>query len=326
MTRPFVDHKTARRASLVATIWVPIAIVFAAEAVIVGYGILNGGELIVHWGAQHRYGPWWTYAILVAAIGVPVIAITGFFIARATRMSGMNRWMPAVVIGITVFHSIGMGVGCVLLNASALAPALPLAIGVILGAASALLTWRLLPQEEPRTAALATAEPLPVQSGERAAWAGAVDIPAWFATVIAAIASGLLILGVVLVLTVGGRTWLVFVAPLILFAVLIVTSHFVVTAGPQGFIARSVVGWPKLSVPASDIARAGVVRVDPLSDFGGWGIRWVVGPSRKGRWAIVVRSGDALEVVRNDGRSVVVTVDDAEGAASVLQSYVGTRQ
>jgi hypothetical protein len=105
-----------------------------------------------------------------------------------------------------------------------------------------------------------------------------------------------------------------------------VTSHFAVTAGPRGFLARSAIGWPQLSVPASDIARAGVVQVDPLSDFGGWGIRWVVGPAGKGRWAIVVRSGDALEVVRRDGRSVVVTVDDAETAASVLQSYAGARQ
>jgi len=44
-------------------------------------------------------------------------------------MIGMNPWMPAIAMGITVFHALGMGVGSVVFNASRLAPVLPLSGG-----------------------------------------------------------------------------------------------------------------------------------------------------------------------------------------------------
>lgn len=93
MTGRVVDHAAAHRAALIATIWVPLAIVAACEAVVIGVGATGSSQLIVHRGADgDRYGPWWTYAILVAAIGFPVIALIGFFIARSTRIAGMNAW------------------------------------------------------------------------------------------------------------------------------------------------------------------------------------------------------------------------------------------
>jgi hypothetical protein len=107
--------------------------------------------------------------------------------------------------------------------------------------------------------------------------------------------------------------------------VLLVTAQFVVTAGPRGFIVRSALGWPRLSIPAVSLAKAGVVQIDPMADFGGWGIRWVIGPSRRGRWGIVTHRGPGLEVVRRDGRSIVVTVDDAGTAAAVLETYIMKR-
>jgi hypothetical protein len=161
MTRRVVGHAAAQRAAHVAAIWVPLAIVVASEAVIVGVGAAGSPQLIVHWGGADRTGPWWTYAILVAAIGFPVIALIGFFIVRATRMAGMNTWMPAIAMGITVFHAIGMGVGSVVLNASPLAPALPLAGGAVLAIAAAVVTWRLLPQEAPGVDPVISADALP---------------------------------------------------------------------------------------------------------------------------------------------------------------------
>ena len=47
----------------------------------------------------------------------------------------------------------------------------------------------------------------------------------------------------------------------------------------------------------------------------------MIGPRGKGRWGIVTRRGSGLEVVRRDGRSIVVTVDDAGTAAAVLETY-----
>jgi hypothetical protein len=128
----------------------------------------------------------------------------------------------------------------------------------------------------------------------------------------------LIVLGVLLLLTKGWHLWPIFFAPTVLLVVILVTAQFTVTAGPRGFVIRSAVGWPRLSVPVSDLAKAGVVKVDPLADFGGWGIRWVIGPSHKGRWGVVTRQGSGIEVVRRDGRS---TIDDAGTVAAVLETY-----
>lgn len=321
MIRRIVDHAAARRAALVAAIWAPAALVVASEAVIIAVGATGPARLIVHWGGTERTGPWWTYAVLVAAIGFPVIALIGFFIVRATRMAGMNTWMPAIAIGITVFHTVGMGVGSVVLNASPLAPALPLGGGAVLAVLAAVATWRLLPQEAGEGERVTPAAALPVRAGEVAAWTGRAELPAWFIALIAAIASVLVAVGLTVLLTVGPRLWFVFVAPTLLFAALVTTAHFVVTAGPGGFVVRSVVGWPRLGIPAADIAKAGTASIDPLADFGGWGIRWVVGPNGKGRWGVITHGGPGLEVVRRDGRSIVVTLDDAGTAAAVLETY-----
>lgn len=322
MTERIVDHATARRAALVATIWVPLAIVVVSEVVVIAVGATGDSRLIVHWASGgDRYGAWWTYAVLVAAIGFPVIAFIGFFVARATQMAGMNAWMPAIAMGITVFHAIGMGVGSVVLNASPLAPALPLAGGLVLAVAAAFLTWWRLPREAPAATGVESADALPVKPGEVVAWTGKVDLPAWFVSLIVAVAALLIALGVVLLLTTGRHVWSIFIAPTFLLAALFTTGQFVVTAGPRGFFVRSALGWPRLSVPVAEIAKAGVVQIDPVADFGGWGIRWVFGPRSTGRWGVVTRRGTGLEVVRRDGRSIVVTVDDAGTAAAVLETY-----
>jgi hypothetical protein len=322
MSSRIVDHATARRAALIATIWAPLAIVVAAEIVVIGVGATGSPQLITHWGAgSDRSGPWWTYAVLVAAIGFPVIALIGFFMVRATRMAGMNTWMPAIAMGITVFHAIGMGVGSVVFNASPLAPALPLAGGVILAVAAVFLTWWLLPREALTTESVQAVDALPVRSSEVAGWTGRVELPAWFMALIAAAAAVLIVLSVSLLLTVGPRLWPIFLSPLLLLFVLLVTAQVVVTAGPHGFIVRSAIGWPRLHIPPTSLAKAAVVVVDPLADFGGWGFRWVIGPSRKGRWGFITRRGPGLEVFRRDGRSIVVTVDDPGTAAAVLETY-----
>jgi hypothetical protein len=110
-----------------------------------------------------------------------------------------------------------------------------------------------------------------------------------------------------------------------MFAALLTTAQFVVTAGPRGFLVRSALGWPRLRIRTADLAKAGTATIDPLADFGGWGIRWVIGPNRKGRWGIVTRRGPGLEVFRHDGRSIVVTLDDAGTAAAVLETYASKR-
>ncbi|MCL2653690.1 MAG: hypothetical protein FWD63_07910, partial [Propionibacteriaceae bacterium] len=252
--------------------------------------------------------------------GLPVIAGIGFFLARATRMAGMNAWMPAVSMGLTVFHSLGLGVGPVLVGAS-LPVAVPILLGFALGAIAALLTWWLLPREAPRPAAVESARAFPMKRGEVMAWTGRISPPGGLIAVLIIVVIITLTAGTVLTLTVHARGALFWILSIVFLVVLITTSEFRIAAGPTGLTVRSVVGWPSFHVPTTDITRAGVVDVDPLSDFGGWGLHWVIGRSGKGRLGIVSRRGSALEVVRQDGRSLVLTIDDASTAAAVLETY-----
>jgi len=319
MSRRTVGHADARRAALVAAVWVPLAIVVAAVAVVFGAGVNGGG--FVHWGsASDGTAPWWVPAVLIGAIGLPVIAGIGFFLARAARMAGMNAWMPAVSVGLTVFHCLGLGVGSALFGAS-LPTAVPILVGFALGAVAAALTWWLLPQEAPAPATVQPASAFPVHVGEVMAWTGRISPPAGLIALLIGVVAVTLIAGAVLVLTVHMRGAMLWILSTIFFVVLITTSEFRIAAGPAGLTVRSVVGWPSFRVPAAEITRAGVVDVDPLSDFGGWGLRWVIGRSGKGRLGIVSRRGPALEVVRQDGRSLVLTIDDASTAAAVLETY-----
>jgi len=82
------------------------------------------------------------------------------------------------------------------------------------------------------------------------------------------------------------------------------------------FVSLGWLGAPSWSVPLSDIEAAEVENVAPMS-YGGWGYRL-----RPGVRAIVVRGGDSLRLVRSDRDDLVLTVDDAETGAALVNSLL----
>ena len=50
----------------------------------------------------------------------------------------------------------------------------------------------------------------------------------------------------------------------------------------------------------------------------GWGLRWMP----KIGWGHIIRSGPAIRIIQNNGKSFVITVDDAETAVAVAQKFV----
>jgi hypothetical protein len=126
----------------------------------------------------------------------------------------------------------------------------------------------------------------------------------------------LVVPAVVLVAAVWAQVWfalLAMVVPVVMFLQSVVD----VRIDGSGLTVRALLGRPRLHVPASDVLRAEVrAHVSPLADFGGHG--WRTSPG--GAQGIVVRAGEALVVDRRDESPVVVTVDDAAGAAEALTS------
>jgi hypothetical protein len=105
--------------------------------------------------------------------------------------------------------------------------------------------------------------------------------------------------------------------PLVVTAVVLAPTGSVrATADASGFtVSFGPLPRPRVHIPAARIERAGTRRVRALRDFGGWGYRVVPGVS-----AVVLRSGEAVELRLAGGSSFVVTVDDAETAARVVNT------
>lgn len=95
-----------------------------------------------------------------------------------------------------------------------------------------------------------------------------------------------------------------------------------VTIDAHGVQVRSlgVVRWA--SVPLATIEDAGVVRVEGLGDYGGFGLR----KGFDGSTALVTASGEALKVRRVGLPAYVLTVADPHAAAGTLQQLLGVEQ
>lgn len=116
-----------------------------------------------------------------------------------------------------------------------------------------------------------------------------------------------------------GGSWWIGVVVLVPIVLALVTLRFVVEVGPAGIVARGTAGWPSHTVPASEVEWAEVVEVDPFGEFGGWGLR--IAADMHGTVGVVLRKGEAIRVHRTGGRRFVVTVDDAEEGAALLNAW-----
>lgn len=75
--------------------------------------------------------------------------------------------------------------------------------------------------------------------------------------------------------------------------------------------------WPRKIVRIIDIESAGAEHVQPLR-YGGWGYRRCGSGCR----AITVRRGDGMRLSMHDGRTLIVTIDDAEEGAGLINDLV----
>jgi hypothetical protein len=100
----------------------------------------------------------------------------------------------------------------------------------------------------------------------------------------------------------------------------LIFSEVRATAANKGVIVS--LGWlgvPWWTVPLETIAGAEVEEVRPMA-YGGWGLR-----VRPGARAVVVRGGAALRIRRFDRPDLVLTVDDPETGAGLINALVGQR-
>jgi hypothetical protein len=88
-------------------------------------------------------------------------------------------------------------------------------------------------------------------------------------------------------------------------------------------IAYGLLHWPVQRVALGEIQQASMLQVKPL-EWGGWGYRGSLKLMR--RAAIVLRAGQGIRLELAGDRTLVITVDDAEQAAGVINDLIGAQR
>lgn len=306
---------------------VPIVVTLAATAL----ELLWLGDLpdpvATHWrgaGAPDGFGAPITYPFITLVFGLGLPVAMGFAGWRGirrghggpfTRAIAASSAAFAVFIAVVTVWSVGSQRGLAD-AASAPNPWPALVWGVAVAVVVGVVGWFVQPFQAPVPASDRPGTTIEIEPGERAVWLGAASASPWLVAVVGGSAAVLVAVGIVVTLASGAGGWTFLVVGLVMAAVLAATTVFRVRVDRDGLVVRSVLGWPRFSVPIDDIARARLGDVDGFAEFGGWGLR-----KAPGAFGVVLRNGDAISVERHDGRRFVVTVDDdAATAVGLLQA------
>ncbi|WP_136709469.1 DUF1648 domain-containing protein [Agromyces sp. H66] len=321
-------HRVPIRRFIVLAMLVPVVFTIAAVALQLWWLPELPDPVAIHWtpDGPDGFAPAWTLPVLTAVIGlgIPLLmtssALPGLRNGAwgpSPRLLGAVSPAMSALLAIVTTWSAGVQRGIAdAADAPGVEPGLAtgLAAAVIVG----LVSWFILPGEtfpEPGDEA-ESPEPIALAAGERVVWVRttAAGAPARIA-VLGAVAL-LVGLAVGLGITTTAPIW-----PLVILAVLLAllgaaTLVFRVRVDERGLAVRSVLGVPTLRVALHDVVSAERVTVHPMAEFGGIGLR----SGLDGRFGVVLRAGEALQVTRRDRGPFVVTVDDAAIAAATLMA------
>lgn len=322
------EFRTARRRFLLVGTLAPTLVTLVGIALTVVWLPEVPATVATHWngrGVPDDFSPAWAVPLGIAGLGFGLVALFTGMMFAATRD---GRWGPtlrligAFSLGTTLMlvvalaWSLGMQRGLAD-PADAVGMDLPLLVGTALGVLAGLGAWFAQPRTTiagPHSADAVA--PLDLAPGERAVWVRTTTMsrPAMFA-----IGAGILALalGTVAVALIGSTAWWLMLASTLLLVVLAGTTFvFRVRVDARGVEVRSVLGAPWFRVPLAEVDSVSVTDVSPGAEFGGWGIR--LAPD--GAFGIILRSGEALQVQRTNGRRFVVTVRDAATGAALLEA------
>lgn len=333
------DNNTASKSLgaqrfIVATIVLPIV----ATAVGLALQLSALGDLpdpiAIHFGGSGKpdgFAPAWVSIALLAGIGLAIPVGMG-----ATALSGMRnggqggfyRLTGTLAAGVSTF--IAVLSSALTLGQKGLADARdaefsPASLGVALAVtiAVAAVAWFIQPADSVDHDRRQPVKPYGLAPGERAVWLSEASMSH----------QGIAMLGLAVVaLWVGsGVAWVLSADPwtalllAVVAAVLTIatfaTAAFRVRVDAHGLNARSLAGFPRFKVPLDGIESVAVINVNPIAEFGGFGLRRV-----PGRFGVIVRSGQAISVKRRDGGlEFVITARDSATGAALLTALLKNR-
>jgi len=322
-------HDAVVRRFLVVAVAIPVVVVAVSVALQLTWWGELPDQVATHWnaaGEPDAFGSASTMLISTVVLGLlmpaATVAVTLPSLRRGVRgiifrfLGAFSAWMAvfgAVLSLLLTEQQRGIADGAHAPNPG-VAILAALGAGLIVG----LCAWLYQPHQEGAAPHTFTATDTVLSGEQRGAWVSTAAMSKNFKLVLLANALALAAVAVLVWVTSGMATGLIIVGAMVL--LIVVTSAmvaFTVRIDARGVSVVSAVGFPRLHVPLSEIESVGTTTVNSLADFGGFGIRMVPGGT-----GVVLRNGEALQVVRTTGRRFVVTMDNAETAAALLNTYV----
>jgi len=327
MTAPQLAFPTGQRLRIVLVAGAfPLALALGGAALVFSWHSRLPERIAIQWGSDgpSNFAP--LAAVIALIVGIALVLASSFLFATLSLTDAASpsrgRLFSAGGVWITSSITVGM-VGSVWLQLTPAGSGDGAAVGRILlvGAVASLLpaflAWALTPRStQADPAAERAPEPIELSPGERAVFTRRAMPGRAVMVAVGSLLAVLLALTVVLAVT-NAAGWLA--AALVLGVSVLVFSGLIwrVTVTRDGLVARSSIGLPRFRVPIAEIASARVSTVDPLSQFGGWGVRF-----GNGGVGVIVAAGEGLELTRTDGRRFTVTVADAPVAAGLVNGFV----
>ncbi|GAA1939955.1 hypothetical protein GCM10009775_34880 [Microbacterium aoyamense] len=308
-------------------LWIPLVVVTGALVLMLVWLPGMPETIAIHWNARGEadgFAAARTTPALFAAVGygLPLLlSLLGLAGNREGEWGPTYRFLATISLATTAFlttlitwtFAAQRGLADTH-DAPSIVPAL--AVGAGLGVAAGVAGWFAQPKltVSGGSAAGDSVPAITLEPGERVVWLRTTTMAR--GGVFAIVGSTVLVAGLAVAFAlIGIDIWWVMALIALLFAVLAVTTCvFRVRVDSSGLRVVSPVGIPRFRVALDDISSVSVVHVNPMAEFGGWGIRLGV----DGRFGIVLHSGQAIQVVRRSGKTFVVTVDDAETGAALL--------
>jgi hypothetical protein len=322
-------HALAVRRFVLAAIVLPLVLVAVGVTVQVIALPHLPATIAVHWnaaGEPDRFAPAWTQPLVTIALGAGIPLLIGLTSLPGLRRGDRGvtyRFLGAVSAGSATLVTAAL-TWTLVAQAGEPAAAPPVwksLFGAIVAAAIVgLIAWFIQPKEEWSRPSATAATPLAIAAGERIVWLRTASIHPRVAIGISLVVLVLAVtaFGAWLTGAADGVVWLLILVTIILVALAATSLAFHVRVDEAGLTVRSVLGIPRFRVPLGEIVTASKVDVNPMGEFGGWGLRLSVDR----RFGVVLRAGEAIEVTRTSGRRFVITVDDAGTGAGLLQALV----
>ncbi|MFK4789458.1 DUF1648 domain-containing protein [Microbacterium sp. ZW T5_56] len=317
--------EAAQRRYVIVGVVLPIAISLVSGILMLQWVGRLPDPAATHWGFSGQpdgSGPGWVLPVFAMAFPIAFALLLWLVVAMSAQRGGWNgnsRGSAAMSLGLAVLlstvalRSTGVQVDVSEWRDAVLTPwDVPAAIGA--GIVAGLVGWFLQPGLVLRTGTDTPATAMALPENSRTLWTQRARVSRPTAIVLIVLLGVTLALSVVIAAAGSAVAWVALGVMVLAAAFVAIATDFRVRVDGSGLTVRALAGWPRVHIPLADVSSVEVTEINPLSDFGGWGLRY--GPG--GRFGVVVRRGGAIAVTRTDGREFVVTVPDAERGAAVL--------